>query len=265
MAIRETLLGWNRATNRLFMRLTQRPQHFDLYKRLVGEAAARSRAIVHLGAGTVWLGDICPVPLGGKVVYAVEPDSETLASNPAEHRILAGGEKIPLESESVDAIVCEYVVEHLTEPELVLREAWRLLRPGGRFVFVTPNFLSYSGMITWLTPQWLHEKFLSRLMAIGGSANEKPYKTAFRMNTRWAIHRLARTTGFVMRSLDSGVDFPTYTYPFPLVHQIAVLWHIALDRIEWMEPLRITWIGVLEKPSEPNADRIVESDLPDRG
>ena len=248
MSLKRAVLRWNGATNRWFERNTRREQHFELYKRLVGEAAQRSSVIVHLGAGNVWLGDLCPVSLQGKTIYAVEPDAETLARNPAQHRIEAGGEAIPLPAESVDAIVCEYVVEHLTEPERVLRESHRLLRPGGRFVFVTPNWLSYSGIITALTPQWLHQLFLKWLFDLGGSANEKPYPTAFRMNTVWDVRRLAHETGFDVRELQTGVDYPTYTYPFPLVHQLAVLWHVLLDRVEWLAPFRITLIGVLEKP-----------------
>jgi SAM-dependent methyltransferase len=252
VGLREVWLRWNGASNRLYYRLTRRPHHFDRYKRLVQEAAARSTDIVHLGAGSVWLGDLCNVDLEGKTVYAVEPDAEALALNPTPLKLVAGGEKIPLPSASVDAIVCEYVVEHLEHPEEVLQEAQRLLRPGGCFVFVTPNLLSYSGLVTHLTPQWLHLRFLRALLRVGGSANERPYPTAFRMNTLWAVHRLARQTGFEVRALYTGVDHPTYTYPFPGIHQLAVLWHVLLDKIEWLAPFRITLIGVLEKPAEPS-------------
>jgi len=161
---------------------------------------------------------------------------------------VAGGEEIPLPSASVDVIVSEYVVEHLAQPEIVLREAWRLLRPGGCFVFVTPNLLSYSGLVTHFTPQSFHLIFLQRLLRLGGSGNERPYPTAFRMNTLWAVRRLARETGFEVRELHTGVDHPTYTYPFPVIHQIAVLWHLLLDKLELLAPFRITLIGVLEKP-----------------
>jgi SAM-dependent methyltransferase len=214
----------------------------------VGEAVARARAIVHLGAGSVFLGDVSDAPVEGKTIYAVEPDAETLAKNRAENRICASGESIPLPDASVDAVVCEYVVEHLIEPERVLRELHRILRPGGRLVFATPNAWSYSAIATRLTSQRFHEAFLARLMKLGGSANEKPYPTAFRMNTRGQIEALARATGLRVRALHSCVDHPTYTYPFPVIHQLAVVWHLLLDKLEWLEPLRIGWVGVLEKP-----------------
>ena len=228
-------LRWNGACNRLFYRLTRRPHHFELYKRLVREGAARSTDIVHLGAGSVWLGDLC-TDLAGKTVYAVDPDAEALAANLAPRKLVASGEKIPLPSASVDTIVCEYVAEHLEHPEEVLREAHRLLRPGGSFIFVTPNLLSYVGLVTHLTPHWFHVRFLRALLRVGGSGNERPYPTAFRMNTLWAVRRLARETGFQVRELHTGVDHPTYTYLFPLIHQLAVLWHVLLDKVEWLAP-----------------------------
>ncbi len=243
-----TILRLNKATNRFYYRLTRRPHHFELYKQLISEAVARGTGVVHLGAGKMWLGEICAAPLDGVTVYAVEPDEETLALNPTPNKICAPGEAIPLPDESVDAVVCEYVVEHLVQPAEVLRELHRILRPGGRFVFVTPNAWSYSAIATRITSQRFHEIFLARLMRIGGSGNEKPFPTAFRMNTRADIERLARSEGFSVRALHSCVDHPTYTYPFPVLHQLAVLWHLLLDKIEWLEPLRIGWIGVLEKP-----------------
>lgn len=244
------LLRPNKATNRLYYRLTNRPHHFALYRSLVTEAVARAEAVVHLGAGNVWLGDVCDSPLERKTVYAVEPDADMLARNPAPNRICAAGESIPLPDGSVDAVVCEYVVEHLERPAEVLRELHRILRPGGRFVFVTPNAWSYSAIATRVTSQRFHEAFLARLRKLGGSGNEKPFPTAFRMNTRGSIERLAAGGGFTVRALHSGVDHPTYTYPFPLLHQLAALWHLMLDHFELMEPLRLTWIGVLEKPPQ---------------
>lgn len=40
---------------------------------------------------------------------------------------------------SFDAVTVRHVVEHLHDPAALLRQCWRLLRPGGRLVAVTPN------------------------------------------------------------------------------------------------------------------------------
>lgn len=48
--------------------------------------------------------------------------------------------RIPLPEASVDCALCTEVLEHCPEPEEVLREVWRVLRPGG-ILFLTVPFL----------------------------------------------------------------------------------------------------------------------------
>ena len=49
-------------------------------------------------------------------------------------------ETLTLESESVDLLVHSDVMEHVNRPDLVMKEAARVLRPGGTCVFTTPTF-----------------------------------------------------------------------------------------------------------------------------
>ena len=50
------------------------------------------------------------------------------------------GEPLPLKDDSVDAVLCLYVLEHLRDPGQLVREVARVLRPGGVF-YVTVPFL----------------------------------------------------------------------------------------------------------------------------
>lgn len=49
---------------------------------------------------------------------------------------LAGGESLPAPDSSVDAVVATLVLCSAGDPEAVLREIVRVLKPGGRFIFV---------------------------------------------------------------------------------------------------------------------------------
>lgn len=49
-------------------------------------------------------------------------------------------EKLPLEDESFDLVYSAYVLEHLSEPEMVLHEALRVLSKNGNLVLVAPNY-----------------------------------------------------------------------------------------------------------------------------
>ena len=55
----------------------------------------------------------------------------------------AVGEYLPLETGSLDWVLLSEVIEHLDQPHLVLDEARRVLKPGGRLFLTTPNYRSF--------------------------------------------------------------------------------------------------------------------------
>lgn len=49
-------------------------------------------------------------------------------------------EKLPFKADEFDLLYSAYVFEHLTAPENVLKEAYRVLKSEGRLVIIAPNF-----------------------------------------------------------------------------------------------------------------------------
>jgi 2-polyprenyl-3-methyl-5-hydroxy-6-metoxy-1,4-benzoquinol methylase len=67
-------------------------------------------------------------------------------------------ETLPLQERSHHLVICSEVVEHLEEPERLLRELFRILRPGGFLILTTdnsPNLLQRLRRI----PVWLRGKY----------------------------------------------------------------------------------------------------------
>ncbi len=59
------------------------------------------------------------------------------------------GESIPLAASSVDCAILSEVIEHLEAPQSSIREATRVLRPGGRLLVTTPNYRSLWPLMEW--------------------------------------------------------------------------------------------------------------------
>src|SRR5258707_894015 len=102
-----------------------------------------------------------------KLAAGLDPDVPSLAEHRAQGMpvVTGRGEHLPFAGESFDLIVCIWVLEHLRDPEGVLREVRRVLRPGGHFVFLTPNLrnpLLAFNRLGRLLPQ-LQRRLVSRL------------------------------------------------------------------------------------------------------
>lgn len=69
--------------------------------------------------------------------------TEHVADRPYD--IVAQAHDLPLDDDSLDAVVCTQVLEHLPEPWVAVEEFHRVLRPGGRVIITAP--------LTW----YLHE------------------------------------------------------------------------------------------------------------
>jgi SAM-dependent methyltransferase len=94
--------------------------------------------------------------------------------------------ELPFAPGSFDAVVCGDVLEHLREPERLLRQARGWLRPGGRLIASIPNVRHHTVVRALLAGNWTYES--------AGLLD----RTHLQFFTRRAIEDLFRETGFAI-------------------------------------------------------------------
>lgn len=78
------------------------------------------------------------------------------------------GELLPLPGDCFECVILSEVIEHLERPENSIREAVRVLRPGGRLLITTPNYRSLWPLMEWVVdrsnkaPRMAGEQHISR-------------------------------------------------------------------------------------------------------
>jgi ubiquinone/menaquinone biosynthesis C-methylase UbiE len=123
-------------------------------------------------------------------LVGIDMDLEGLKKNSVvSDRIFGDIERLPLARQSFDVVTANMVVEHLRATETILGEVHRILKPGGLFVFHTPNRRALYASLARLFPQRI-KKFLIRVLE--NRREEDVFKTFYRMNTSTEIVEYAQ-------------------------------------------------------------------------
>jgi SAM-dependent methyltransferase len=163
--------------------------------------------------------------LRGKTAHVIGLDvDEAARKNPFvdEFRQLNNGEKWPVESGTVDFVLCDFVLEHLPAPEAFFEEAARVLREEGIVAVRTPNLLSYFGLIARWTPAAFKTCCLK--MAQPTRDERDVYLSYYRCNTVAKLRRALERNGFDhavygYEAEPSYLSFSKVAYVFGALHQ----------------------------------------------
>ncbi len=177
-----------------------------------------------------------------KLIIGVDLDKKSLLNNKiVDKKILSNLELLPLENNSIDVIVCEFVLEHLKNPESVLKEFFRVLKPGGSFIFITSNILNpvmfFSKILPYFFHEFLREKFLKNL--------DKSYPTYYKINTYKKILHLFDKAGFYKINLKRAGN-PEYIGFCRVFVPISILFEKFIDN-RFLSFLKMYLIGFFKK------------------
>lgn len=160
------------------------------------------------------------------------------------HYVCGNFEQPNLESGSFDLVVCRSVMEHLLQPLSAYRSAHRMLRPGGHWVFLTPNLWDYASIISMIVPNRFH----ARIVALTeGRPEEDTFPAFYRSNTRRAIRRLAGQTGFEPVSIDYLSQEPSYLRFNTFAFLLGTAYAKVTEHLKLLQFLRPWLLVVLRK------------------
>ena len=157
-------------------------------------------------------------------------------------------DQYPCEDEKYDACVSNYVLEHVSQPEAHLREIRRILKPGGCYVFRTPNRFHYVSLVSAWTPHSFHRLVANRLRALDGDAHD-PYPTFYRLNTRSSVQKRAEACGFTVEVLDMIESTPSYAAASRPLFFAGLAYERAVNSTRRLEGLRANLLVTLRRAS----------------
>jgi SAM-dependent methyltransferase len=212
---------------------------------MCGAALEGAAAILEIGAGpsnatTRFLASIAPV-------VGLDVSPEVLENRDLASARTYDGNSIPFPDDSFDGCVSNYVLEHVKDPRAHFKEIARVLRPGGTYLFRTPNLFHYVASVSRLLPHAAHVRLSKSLRGLTSSDHD-PWVTHYRANTPSAVRALARDGGLQVMEIRMVEKEPSYGRAGPFAFYPMMLYERVVNATPLAASLRANIFAVLRKP-----------------
>ena len=211
-----------------------------VFLRLLEAEVSPESDVLDLGAGA----GKNAYALKGKVrqIVGVDRDARVVDNPLLDRGVVSTSNQLPFEDESFDVVFCIYVLEHVDDPEQFVDEIRRILRPGGRFLALTPNRYHYVPAIASLTPTSFH-KWLNKRR---GREVEDTFPTVYLLNTRRTVLRQF-AQGFECLRLQMIEVAPNYLRFWTPAFLLGVLYERLVNTFESLAAFRVNILCVFRK------------------
>lgn len=147
-------------------------------------------------------------------------------------------------SNSFDIVTANMVFEHLEKPSIQLKEIYRILKPGGKLIFHTPNIINVTTNIARIVPETIKRKIVYFL---DGREEDDIFPSFYRINSLRKIYKIAIDSHFQIKKIKMICSTPIFVNIFPIV-LFELLWirFLMVKRMKWA---RTNIIVILEKPT----------------
>jgi SAM-dependent methyltransferase len=150
-----------------------------------------------------------------------------------------------IEHNSVDLAYSRSVMEHIEDAERAFSEICRVLRPAGRYIFLTPNFWDYASLIAYVVPNRFHATIVRWSE---GRSEEDTFPTYYRANTYYRIMRMAERNDMIVCKFEYLGQYPSHFMFSGTLFSLAAKYEKFLERHSSLHWLRGWILCVLCKP-----------------
>lgn len=181
-------------------------------------------------------------------VVGADVDPVVLSNVELDRAVLIENGYTPLPSNYFDLIYSDFVLEHIEFPEQFMSEVARMLKPGGSFMFRTPNIFHYVAIISRFTPHSFHEKVANPARGLNDDTHA-PWPTFYRMNSRSRLKKLAVGAGFDQVELRMIECEPSYLTFHVIPFLIGMAYERLVNSTGLFAGLRVNILGRFVKSS----------------
>ncbi|MVB00167.1 methyltransferase domain-containing protein [Nitratireductor sp. CAU 1489] len=213
-----------------------------LFRQFILERIKPEFSVLDLGAGA---GIVPEMDFSGRAarLCGLDPDPRVETNPYLDEAKIGLGEDIPWPDGSFDLVFADNVLEHLADPDRVFAEVARVLKPGGRFLFKTPNRSHYMPLIARMTPLSFH-RFYNRMR---GRASEDTFHTHYRANTPADVTAIGKRVGLGKPDIRLIEGRPEYLRMMAATYVFGIAYERLVNRVDALERFRILLMGSLEK------------------
>jgi SAM-dependent methyltransferase len=159
---------------------------------------------------------------------------------------VASIENLPFKENSFNVVIATFLIEHLTNPYNAFAEIFYAMKPGGFFVFVTPNLLNYTIQIANISKKnsFIHRSL--RYMVLGKTRYYDNPPVYYKCNLGHKLEKTLTDTGFNKIELSYVGNASFYFKHIPVIHAISKIGDRITNRIG--RNLKSVLLGVFQKP-----------------
>jgi ubiquinone/menaquinone biosynthesis C-methylase UbiE len=199
--------------------------------------------VLDIGAGA---GELNAHRLKGRAsrVIGIDVDSRVGGNRQLDSGVRGDICELPFQGSSFDTALSIYVFEHVDRPAELASEIYRVLRPGGLCVSLTPNAFHYATLASRFSPLWFHRWFNERR----GRSAEDTFPTRYRLNSRRALTRYFTQAGFETVSIDAIEVQPNYLTATAGTFALGIAYERLVNAADLLSAFRVNLIATFRKP-----------------